>query len=836
MKTNRNTFNIGLVAVLALALFPRIATAQSTKTLHGHVPAAIARFKLQPTGKLAEDASIDLVIGLPLRNTNALSDLLGQMYDPSSPNFHHYLSPEQFTAQFGPSADDYEMVKNFASVYGLVIAETYSNRMVLDVRGRVSDVEKAFQVNLQTYHHPSENRDFYAPDREPTIPAALPVINIEGLDNYRKPYAHYKFKSADSNGKSKATTGSGPGGNYIGNDFRNAYVPGTSLNGSGQTVALVEFDGYLASDISEYESLAGRTSIPLQNVLLDGFGGAPTGTGGEVEVSLDIEMLVCIAPGLANIIVYEGNPFNFNPDDVLNRIASDNSARQISCSWGWSGGPSAITDQIFQEMDLQGQTFYDAVGDRDAFTAGANSVNGVDNPSLPNQPSDSPYITQVGGTTLTMSGAGAAYASETVWNWDIRYGPSADGIGSCGGISSFYAIPSWQTGINMGPPQGSTTFRNMPDVAMTADDIFVIADGGIFYPGTGGTSCAAPLWAGFTALVNQQAASLSLPSMGFINPALYAISKTPNYANCFHDITTGNNTWSQSPSLFSAVPNYDLCSGLGTPAGTNLINLLASQGGIIITNAFTHLSAPAPPYGSTMSAMNGSNPNGNWYLFVQDDQTFNSGAISNGWVLAVTTANPIGAVADDYLAMTASRTNLLVGNNAMITIGVTNFGPSVSSNVLVSDSLPFGFTYVSSSSTAGTVYAPNGQTAVWSVGNLAVSAGARLNLTIQAPNGTEQNAVNAAIVSANTPDQNPSDGSASVTLNVSVAVPPTVSAAAGGGQFKLSVGGTGSPTVIQASTNLVNWVNIYTNTPPFTFTDTVTSLPYRFYRAELQGP
>jgi uncharacterized repeat protein (TIGR01451 family) len=833
MKTNRNIFNIGLVAVLALALFPRIATAQSAKTLHGNVPAAIGRFKLQPTGKLKEDTTVDLAIGLPLRNTNALSDLLAQMYDPSSLNFHRYLSPEQFAAQFGPSADDYEMIKNFARVYGLVVTETYSNRMVLDVRGRVSDVERAFQVNLQTYHHPSENRDFYAPDKEPTISAALPIINVEGLDNYRRPHPHYKFKSADSSGKSKAATGSGPGFNYIGNDFRNAYVPGTSLNGLGQTVALVQFDGYNPSDIQQYESMAGRTNIPLQNVLIDGFTGAPTGNGGEVEVSLDIEMLVSMAPALAKIVVYEGNPFNFNPDDVLNRIVSDNSARQISCSWGWSGGPSAVTDQIFQEMDLQGQTFYDAVGDSDAFTAGPNSVNGVDNPFLPNQPSDSPYITQVGGTTLTMSGSGAAYSSETVWNWDIRFGPGADGIGSSGGISSFYAIPGWQTNINMNPPQGSTTFRNMPDVALTADDVFVIADNGTFYPGVGGTSCAAPLWAGFTALVNQQAASQSLPSIGFINPALYAISKTPNYATCFHDITTGNNTWSQSPSLFLAVPNYDLCTGLGTPTGTNLINVLASQAGIIVTNTFTHLSAPAPPYGSTMSAMNGSNPNGNWYLFVQDDQTFNSGAISNGWILAVTTANPIGDVADDYLAMTASRTNLLVGNGTVISIGVTNFGPSVSSNVLVSDSLPFGFTYVSSSSTAGTVFAPNGQTVVWSVGNLVLSGGAQLSITIQAPNGTEQNVVNSAIVSAATPDQNPSDSSASVALNVGVAVRPTVSVTGSGGQFKLSIGGASSLTVIQASTNLINWVNIYTNTPPFTFTDTVTSLPYRFYRAEV---
>jgi len=113
----------------------------------------------------------------------------------------------------------------------------------------------------------------------------------------------------------------------------------------------------------------------------------------------------------------------------------------------------------------------------------------------------------------------------------IRYG--ADGIGSSGGISSFYSIPGWQTNINLTVPQGSTTHRNIPDVALTADDVLVIADGGLEYIGVGGTSCASPLWAGFTALVNQQAANSGHAPVGFINPALYAIASSANYTNCF---------------------------------------------------------------------------------------------------------------------------------------------------------------------------------------------------------------------------------------------------------------------------------------------------------------
>src|SRR5579862_3754891 len=104
MKTNRNILNIGLVAVLALALSPRFALAQSTKTLHDQVPAAISRFGLQPTGTLGANSTLDLAISLPLHNQQGLNDLINRIYDPSNPNYRHFLTPDQFNTQFGPSA------------------------------------------------------------------------------------------------------------------------------------------------------------------------------------------------------------------------------------------------------------------------------------------------------------------------------------------------------------------------------------------------------------------------------------------------------------------------------------------------------------------------------------------------------------------------------------------------------------------------------------------------------------------------------------------------------------------------------------------------------------
>src|SRR5262249_42438571 len=186
---------------------------------------------------------------------------------------------------------------------------------------------------------------------------------------------------------------------------------------------------------------------------------------------------------------------NCNPNHVLGRIANDNVCKVVSCSWGWIGGPNATTDQIFKQMIAQGQTFFNASGDSDAFLPGE-----VDDPSGFGEPSSNPFITQVGATTLTTSNG--VRVSETVWNWGNRFGD--DGVGSSGGISTYYARPPWQQPIDMSNNGGSNSKRNIPDVALTGDDVFVIADGGLGYIGVGGTSCAAPLWAGVTALLNQK--------------------------------------------------------------------------------------------------------------------------------------------------------------------------------------------------------------------------------------------------------------------------------------------------------------------------------------------
>jgi uncharacterized repeat protein (TIGR01451 family) len=848
MKANPQFFNVlmrkilltlGVSLILSSAAIFSRAAGTGTTQLSGHVPAVVSR--LQAKGSLSTTAEINLAIGLPLRNTESLTNLLRQLYDPTSPNYHQYLTPEQFTSRFGPTEADYQKVVDFAKASGLVVTGVHPNRMLLDVRGKVADIQNAFHVTLRTYAHPTEARDFFAPDTEPSVAAELPITHVSGLENYYTARPRLKPRPASQpsvapsiGGATPGATpaaGSAPGGNYEGSDFRNAYVPGTALTGAGQNVGLFQLDGYYPSDIAAYENQIGLTSNIPQLVTVPVDGGVPAPTPfGNPEVSLDIEMVLSMSPGVSTIYVYEG-PNNSATsiytifEDVFNRMANDNLAKQLSCSWYIVDGVAdPVSEQIFQQMAVEGQSLFCASGDSDAYTGFIAF------------PSDSPHLTLVGGTTLTTR-RNAGYLSETVWNWDIEYGPIEDGIGSSGGISSNYKIPSWQTNVNMSANGGSKVARNVPDVALTGDAVWVLYGSG--QSGSfGGTSCAAPLWAGFTALVNQQGAGLGNAPIGFINPAIYAIANSTNYANCFHDITTGNNTWSGSPNLFFATPNYDLCTGLGTPNGTNLINALAAT-----ANTVTHISAPSPPYGTTLSVLNGGNPNGTWELFVQDVSPLDTGIISNGWSLALTTANPVGFAADSGLTMTASSTNVLVGSNVVCYLTVTNYGPSSSTNVIVSDTLPstLGVVLVSSNATLGTI-TRNGLTIVWNVGNLAISNGAAMTLTFQS--SVPVSFPNLASVSSTTSDPNPADDQASVNINVGALQPPqlTGSVVGSGHQFQFSITDPAQVAyVILASTNLLTgpWVPIYTNPAPATVTTTFTdpnsgNYPVRFYRVLLQ--
>ena len=308
----------GLVAVFALS-----ARGAGEQVLPRHLPAAVR--SLTPVGRLAATNRLNLAISLPLRDAEGLANLLAQIYDPASTNYHHYLTAAEFAEKFGPTEADYQTLADFARASGFTVTRTHPNRTLLDVNASVADIERTLHLTMRVYQHPREARTFHAPDTEPTLDLALPVLDIAGLDDFEPPRP-MSLKAVPNSQAATVTpnagTGSGFNGEYLPVDLRNAYLPGVALNGAGQSVGLLEFDGYYAGDIAAYVSQTGSPSVPLTNVLLDSYSGAAGANN--VEVALDIEMAIAFAPGLAKIMVYEGTM----PNDILNQMATDDQAKQ----------------------------------------------------------------------------------------------------------------------------------------------------------------------------------------------------------------------------------------------------------------------------------------------------------------------------------------------------------------------------------------------------------------------------------------------------------------------------------------------------------------------------
>src|SRR5271166_4591250 len=219
---------------------------QPMQALHNHVRPAVASGQAAPVGLLPPTQRLNVAIMLPLRNQPELTSLLERLYDPSSPDYRQFLTVAQFTERFSPTEQDYQAVVKFAEANGLTVTDTPPNRLLVDVNGSVAQIQKAFHVVMTVYQHPTENRRFYAPDREPSLDLSVPILNVSGLDNYAQPRPHLQVTPLVK-AQNGLNAGSGPSGTYIGADFRKAYVPDTSLDGSGQIVGLLQFDGYTAS-------------------------------------------------------------------------------------------------------------------------------------------------------------------------------------------------------------------------------------------------------------------------------------------------------------------------------------------------------------------------------------------------------------------------------------------------------------------------------------------------------------------------------------------------------------------------------------------------------------
>src|SRR5579871_3768129 len=183
-----------LVHLTALALtlcaFVTAALAQEAQmqVMRHHVRPEITDHRATFMGRLPEDKQMHLSVVLSLRNQPALSSLLQRLYDPSSPDYRHFLTVAQFTEQFGPTEQDYAAVAAYLQSQGLTVEATPANRLVVPVSGSVAQIDSAFNLRMSTYQHPTEKRTFFSPDREPSLPLNLQVRHVTGLDNFSLPH------------------------------------------------------------------------------------------------------------------------------------------------------------------------------------------------------------------------------------------------------------------------------------------------------------------------------------------------------------------------------------------------------------------------------------------------------------------------------------------------------------------------------------------------------------------------------------------------------------------------------------------------------------------------
>jgi len=568
-----------------------VVAAQAQSMMTHHVRDLVRNGEVQSNGRLPQNQMLNLDIVLPVRDQAGLDRFVQQVYDPTSAIYRHFLTPQQFTARFGPTQDDYNAVVQFAQMNGFTVTGGSRDGMDVQVRGSVAAVETAFHVRMQTYKHPTEDRNFYSPDQEPTTDLPFNLWHVSGLDNYSIPHPLVVSKTAyaaalgiDANQLvSHATTGSGPSASFLGSDIRAAYYGSGSLTGAGQNLGLLEYYGTDLADLQTYYKNIGQTYPGSIITLLSTDGTSTSCTynraGGDcddTEQTLDMTQALGMAPGLASLTMYVGST-----DTAIISAMTTHSPlpTTIGCSWGWTPADPSTLNPYFEKMAAQGQSFFAASGDNSTWTKTGKSAA---------WPADNAYVISVGGTDLVTASAAGPWKSETAWS-DSGGGISPDSI----------AIPSWQqiAGVINSSNKGSTTLRNGPDVSANANFTFyTCADQTSCLANEyGGTSFAAPMWAGYIALVNQQLAANSQTPAGFINPTIYQQNVGASYGTNFHDITSGTS------GSYSAVTGYDLVTGWGSPTPA-LVNALA--GTQTQTPDFTIAASP-----SSLTVTQGSSGN-----------------------------------------------------------------------------------------------------------------------------------------------------------------------------------------------------------------------------------
>jgi hypothetical protein len=575
-----------------------------------------------------------------------LQALIAAQQDPASPQYHKWLTADEFAARFGVADADIQKVQLWLQQQGFSIDGVSRSKNRITFSGTTDQAEAAFATELHYYN--VNGRKEFAPSTDIAVPAALSslVRTVNNLSTF-KPEPHIKSGAPRRAPQANFTSGQSgdhyltPGDIATIYDINAAYNAG--YTGAGQTIAMVGQSSIVLSDIENFQVAAGLTKKDPTLLLVPNSGTATVVSGDESESDLDLEYSSTIAKGASIIFVYVGNNSNFSVWDSLTYAVENQTAPIIGISYGTceaslGTGQYSSLNAILAQAASQGQTVVAASGDSGStdcygttgLTTAQQEALGVDFPA------SSQYVTGMGGTEFPAAdvavgdttywesngsndviSSARSYIPEMVWNDDT----SANGLSSGGGgVSILTPRPAWQTGVT-GIPSGS--FRLVPDISLTASPnnapfLYCSSDStatGVtgscsngfrdssdtYLTVAGGTSFDVPIFAGMIAMINQK---LNSTGQGVVNPTLYTLAaNATTYVSAFHDVTSGNNECTAGPtycstageSQYSATTGHDEATGLGSLDFFNLLMAWPTSGSSLTATTTTLSAATTTP-------------------------------------------------------------------------------------------------------------------------------------------------------------------------------------------------------------------------------------------------
>jgi subtilase family serine protease len=585
----RRSGAVVLAALAALLFSPnqRCSAAESTIELSPTVA------KSTLLSSVNSGQQITAVFTLPLGDSQGAADFVWHVSTPGDPLFRKYITAQEFAIRYGANAADFAAVKEWAAANNLEIVHEGYARTILAVRGTVAQFETLFKTQINNYRSP-DGQAFYSAGVAPTIPSAISskISGVIGLTSSLQYTPHDNLgkvfgENADSGPVTNTIGGTGPGGGYSASDLRTIYSIPAIGKLSPQKVAVFEQGGFTASDVTTYIE---RMKLPKAKVTQIGVNNYEPGTINtdaiELEAVLDVDLTLAINPDVAEVIAYEdgnaGDPLDVALVLTFDQVASDAKVQTLSVSYFEDEAQAGDTAMAAENTALEGLA---STGTSVLASSGDLGAYGnVGLQTLPvtlnvEDPASQPLVTGVGGTTL-FTGPKEVYDLEVVWS-DLEGYPA--GFATGGGVSSYWTIPTWQTSANFTPDGGSSTYRNVPDVAAVADlntgvAVYSKANGG--WLAAGGTGASAAIWGGYISLLNSAATWLGIGKLGFFNPTLY----NSNPAYWLYNIASGSNgnavtydgTAGYTASIFYL---YNNCTGGGSLWGDDFEYAALTSGG-----------------------------------------------------------------------------------------------------------------------------------------------------------------------------------------------------------------------------------------------------------------